>query len=109
MILLYGSALSNFSGCKALNPDRDNLPPLDPKDAFLVTDPGSSSGPFINGPSSSNIPATPTHVPWLRKTEYLSKEGVLKTPGHESYVASLVVPLYSVLKRPQETGNVHPH
>ncbi|KIJ59225.1 hypothetical protein HYDPIDRAFT_44133 [Hydnomerulius pinastri MD-312] len=64
----------------ALNPDPANLPELDPKDRFLLGDPSASSTPFTNGTapvsaSGSSAPL-PVHVPWLRKTEYLSREGV---------------------------------
>ncbi|KAF5383624.1 hypothetical protein D9615_003557 [Tricholomella constricta] len=65
-----------------LNPDPLNLPPLDPKDAFLLGDISAASGSYMNG--SSNTPATPlAHVPWLRKTEYISREGVQRSGGHE--------------------------
>ncbi|KAF8239312.1 RNA polymerase II-associated protein [Tricholoma matsutake] len=68
----------------ALNPDSHNLPLLDPKDADLLIDPTSSSGQYANGPSGANGPPTPlAHVPWLRKTEYISREGVLRSSNHE--------------------------
>ncbi|KAG6856220.1 hypothetical protein H0H87_006371 [Tephrocybe sp. NHM501043] len=64
-----------------LNPDPHNLPILDPKDAFLLGD-STSSGPYTNGSSSSA--ATPlAHVPWLRKTEYISRESSQRSSGHE--------------------------
>ncbi|KAI0716029.1 RNA polymerase II-associated [Cerioporus squamosus] len=61
-----------------INPDPNNLPKLDPKDQFLLGDPATSAGPFLGaGPSSGT--ATPLsavpHVAWLRKTEYLSRDG----------------------------------
>ncbi|RDX54366.1 RNA polymerase II-associated [Lentinus brumalis] len=61
-----------------INPDPKNLPKLDPKDQFLLGDPATSSGAFLGaGPSSGA--ATPLssvpHVAWLRKTEYLSRDG----------------------------------
>ncbi|KAF8556690.1 Paf1-domain-containing protein [Imleria badia] len=63
-----------------LNPDPENLPPLDPKDRFLLGDPSANSAPYTNGAASvsgsgASTPL-PAHVPWLRKTEYLSREGV---------------------------------
>ncbi|KAF8074937.1 RNA polymerase II-associated protein [Lyophyllum atratum] len=65
-----------------LNPDPLNLPPLDPKDAFLLGDISAASGSYQNG--SLHTPATPlAHVPWLRKTEYISREGVQRSGGHE--------------------------
>ncbi|KAG6853882.1 hypothetical protein C0991_000347 [Blastosporella zonata] len=65
-----------------LNPDPTNLPFLDPKDAFLVGDFSAPSGPYTNGSSSSA--ATPlAHVPWLRKTEYISRESSQRSGGHE--------------------------
>lgn len=67
----------------ALNPDPDNLPPLDPKDRFLLGDPSLSSVPFAtsspSGPAPSSSISTPAHVPWLRKTEYISREGVQRS------------------------------
>ncbi|KAF9218506.1 RNA polymerase II-associated protein [Gyrodon lividus] len=67
----------------ALNPDPDNLPPLDPKDRFLLGDPSASSTPYTNGvaPPSASGSSTPlpAHVSWLRKTEYLSREGVQRS------------------------------
>ncbi|KAG0699894.1 RNA polymerase II-associated [Suillus ampliporus] len=69
-----------------LNPDPDNLPPLDPKDRFLLGDPSASATPYTNGaiptPSGTSTPLPP-HVPWLRKTEYLSREGVQRTPSSQ--------------------------
>ena len=67
-----------------LNPDIKNLPELDPKDDFLLADPSSSTGTYpINGSQSGSINGHPTHVPWLRKTEYISREGVQKTGVQE--------------------------
>lgn len=72
---------------QALNPSIHDLPILDPKDADLLLDPASSSGQYANGPSGTNGPATPlAHVPWLRKTEYISREGVMRSSNHEPYV-----------------------
>ncbi|KAG6908957.1 hypothetical protein DXG01_002563 [Tephrocybe rancida] len=63
-----------------LNPDPQNLPPLDPKDAFLLGD-STPSGSYTNG----SISATPlANVPWLRKTEYISRESSQKSSGHET-------------------------
>ncbi|KAG1811506.1 RNA polymerase II-associated [Suillus subaureus] len=68
-----------------LNPDPDNLPSLDPKDRFLLSDPSASAAPYPNGPTiSGTLSPLPPHVPWLRKTEYLSREGVQRTSSHES-------------------------
>ncbi|KAG1840449.1 RNA polymerase II-associated [Suillus subluteus] len=68
-----------------LNPDPDNLPSLDPKDRFLLSDPSASAAPYTNGPTTSGtVTPVPAHVPWLRKTEYLSREGVQRTSTHES-------------------------
>ncbi|EGN96729.1 hypothetical protein SERLA73DRAFT_184888 [Serpula lacrymans var. lacrymans S7.3] len=74
-----------------LNPDQYNLPALDPKDRFLLGDPATTPGPYLNGNSSAvgsgaSTPL-PVHVPWLRKTEYISREGVqrsasLQEPKH---------------------------
>ncbi|KAG1850697.1 RNA polymerase II-associated [Suillus subluteus] len=68
-----------------LNPDPDSLPSLDPKDRFLLSDPSASAAPYANGPTTSGtVTPVPAHVPWLRKTEYLSREGVQRTSTHES-------------------------
>ncbi|KZT25259.1 hypothetical protein NEOLEDRAFT_1156439 [Neolentinus lepideus HHB14362 ss-1] len=58
-----------------LNPDPKYRPQLDPEDQFLLGDPSATQMP-----TSSSMPSTPhaAHVPWLRKTEYLSREGVSK-------------------------------
>ncbi|TDL23983.1 RNA polymerase II-associated protein [Rickenella mellea] len=65
----------------ALNPDPRNVPPLDPKDQFLLGEPSSFGGPYVNGSSGSStpVPSMP-HVSWLRKTEYISREGVNRAP-----------------------------
>ncbi|KAL6308280.1 RNA polymerase II-associated [Sparassis latifolia] len=68
-----------------VNPDPEDVPPLDPKDQFLLADPGSSSGTFMNHgfPSSGSGSLTPSssmpQVAWLRKTEYISREGVSRS------------------------------
>ncbi|KAG6812735.1 hypothetical protein H0H92_000952 [Tricholoma furcatifolium] len=73
-----------------LNPDLNNLPPLDPKDTFLLGDSGASAGPFTNGASSST--ATPlAHVSWLRKTEYISRESSQRSSGQEKQVQAAAV------------------
>ncbi|KAF9499332.1 hypothetical protein BDN71DRAFT_1441928 [Pleurotus eryngii] len=53
----------------SLNPTLENAPKLDPKDAFLLGDP-ASGGPYANGHSTT--PQLPSHVSWLRKTEYIT-------------------------------------
>ena len=91
--------LENSLDIKALNPDPQNLPRLDPKDAFLLGDPSSSTGTYTNGAhtgptaSSSNAIA---NVPWLRKTEYLSRESNQRAPAsQESCVPSFQVVVYA--------------
>lgn len=66
-----------------LNPDPNDLPKLDSKDQFLLGDPASSAGSFL-GPGPSSGASTPLsssvpHVPWLRKTEYLSRDGATRS------------------------------
>ncbi|KAF8159557.1 RNA polymerase II-associated protein [Crassisporium funariophilum] len=72
----------------SLNPDPLNLPVLDPKDTFLLADPSSSTGAYGmsgNVPGSMNGHSTPlAHVPWLRKTEYISREGVQRSGVQET-------------------------
>ncbi|KIM90575.1 hypothetical protein PILCRDRAFT_47121, partial [Piloderma croceum F 1598] len=67
----------------ALNPDPHDLPLLDPKDKFLLGDPSSTpGGPYTNGAATPGTSAPlPVHVPWLRKTEYISREGVQRGSG----------------------------
>ncbi|KAJ3510057.1 hypothetical protein NLJ89_g4888 [Agrocybe chaxingu] len=76
-----------------LNPDPRNLPKLDPKDAFLLADPSSSTGAYpVNGgshPSSTSVHTTPranANVSWLRKTEYISRDSTqrngIQEPKH---------------------------
>lgn len=77
----------------ALNPDLTNLPPLDPKDAFLLADPSSTGAYPSNGSSqsgSSNIQPTLANVSWLRKTEYISRESSQRQGGQEPYVIPLI-------------------
>lgn len=76
----------------ALNPDLMNLPPLDPKDAFLLADPSSTGAYPNNGSSqsgSSTIQPTLANVSWLRKTEYISRESSQRQGGQEPYVIPL--------------------
>jgi RNA polymerase II-associated factor 1 len=70
---------------QALNPDPDDPPNLDPEDAALLLDPSSSpSTPYTNGSQSNPSTPLPTHVPWLRKTEYISREVVQRSsPAQE--------------------------
>ncbi|KAG2110388.1 RNA polymerase II-associated [Suillus discolor] len=68
-----------------LNPDPDNLPSLDPKDRLLLGDPSTYATPYTIPTTSGTSTPLPPHVPWLRKTEYLSREGVQRTSSsHES-------------------------
>ncbi|KNZ74604.1 RNA polymerase II-associated protein 1 like protein [Termitomyces sp. J132] len=71
-----------------LNPDLHNLPPLDPKDAFLLGD-LTQSGSYPNGSSGSGTPLA--HVPWLRKTEYISRESSQRSGGQEQKQAQATV------------------
>lgn len=79
----------------ALNPDPDNLPALDPKDRFLLGDPSANAAPHSNGavPVSGSGASTPlpAHVPWLRKTEYISREGVQRGSSSQDMYALLRV------------------
>lgn len=85
--MIHGADLHALWGGLALNPDPSNLPKLDPKDALLLSDILSSTGIATNNLSGSS--ASMTHVPWLRKTEYISREGVLRTSSQETYVLLL--------------------
>jgi RNA polymerase II-associated factor 1 len=88
-VLLIGACVCSFERFVALNPDPHDLPLLDPKDKFLLGDPSSTpGGPYTNGASTPGASAPlPVHVPWLRKTEYISREGVQRGSGtQEPYV-----------------------
>ncbi|KXN92386.1 hypothetical protein AN958_07004 [Leucoagaricus sp. SymC.cos] len=73
----------------ALNPDPLNLPKLDPKDAFLLSDPSTSTGITSSVGSNSGSSTPLAHVPWLRKTEYISREGVLRTSSQDAKTIQL--------------------
>lgn len=80
----------------ALNPDPNNLPRLDPKDAFLLGDPSSSTGAYTNGSNAG--PATTSsnnlgNVTWLRKTEYLSRESNQRNPISQEPCVTYSIPL----------------
>src|ERR1700722_9378616 len=67
-----------------LNPDPNDLPVLDPEDASLLLDPLASPAPYSSN-DSNPVQSTPPHVPWLRRTEYLSREVVSRSStAHES-------------------------
>jgi RNA polymerase II-associated factor 1 len=81
-----------------MNPDPQRLPRLDPKDAFLMGDAGGAatfagaggsgfSAPVSSGPST---PAPAAFVPWLRKTEYISRESRSNATTNEPYVLQLL-------------------
>ncbi|KAI0035318.1 RNA polymerase II-associated [Vararia minispora EC-137] len=82
---LWGDSASDA----ALNPDSQHRPVLDPRDQALLLDPSSSSS-HTNGdaprPSLRGVPATPSNVTWLRKTEYLSRDtaALSRTPTAEA-------------------------
>ncbi|KAF8522988.1 RNA polymerase II-associated [Gautieria morchelliformis] len=65
----------------ALHPSPLNKPELDPEDQFLVSDSFATPGQLTNGalsggPSTGSPGPGTAHVPWLRKTEYISREGI---------------------------------
>ncbi|KAF8518949.1 RNA polymerase II-associated [Hysterangium stoloniferum] len=77
----------------ALNPSSLNKPELDPEDQFLVSDnfamPGQLSNGQLPGTPSMNSPGPSTaHVPWLRKTEYISREGMHKSQSSQEAKAA---------------------
>ena len=63
-----------------LNPDPNNLPELDPKDAFLVSD-LLSAHPNTASQASTSAAGPSMNVPWLRKTEYLSSNSTASIPA----------------------------
>ncbi|KAI9434545.1 RNA polymerase II-associated [Russula earlei] len=66
---------------RALNPDPRNPPLLDPKDQALLLDPAGNALDFGrhhthhgHGHHAVGTPPVATHVSWLRKTEYISRD-----------------------------------
>ncbi|KAJ6484957.1 RNA polymerase II-associated protein [Mycena vulgaris] len=68
---------------KELNPSASDLPVLDPEDAELLAELAPPSATFNGQTASGPSTPLPIHVPWLRKTEYISREGVQRSGGHE--------------------------
>ncbi|PPQ90767.1 hypothetical protein CVT25_010156 [Psilocybe cyanescens] len=73
----------------SLNPDIHDLPKLDPKDVFLLADPSSATGAYPPNASTPNPDrltyGTPiANVPWLRKTEYISRENMQRSGIQET-------------------------
>ncbi|KAJ7625520.1 RNA polymerase II-associated protein [Roridomyces roridus] len=68
-----------------LNPDPYDLPVLDPDDAALMAElaPPAAGNAFSNGVASGSSTPLPSHVSWLRKTEYISREGVQRAGAQE--------------------------
>ncbi|KAK7025064.1 RNA polymerase II-associated protein 1 [Favolaschia claudopus] len=68
-----------------LNPDPNDLPLLDPEDAALLEEVAPATPAFgTNGHSASGASTPlPAHVSWLRKTEYISREGVQRSGAQE--------------------------
>jgi RNA polymerase II-associated factor 1 len=80
-IYALGTALQLQSAISPdLNPDPNNLPELDPKDAFLVSDLASAYGPSASQVSTA-ASGPSMNVPWLRKTEYLSSSSTANIPA----------------------------
>lgn len=75
-----------------LNPDPYNLPLLDPEDAALLAELAPAAPSFGGNSQTASGPSTPlpAHVPWLRKTEYISREGVQRSGAHESCVSIFI-------------------
>nr|GAT56828.1 predicted protein [Mycena chlorophos] len=76
-----------------LNPDPNNLPELDPEDAALLEELAPATS-YANGQPTNGAPSLPTHVSWLRKTEYISREGIQRStnaPEHKTVVANIDV------------------
>ncbi len=79
-----------FTSILELNPNPKNAPPIDPRDAFMLDE--TSLHAQANGSSyASAAPSTP-QVSWLRKTEYISKEGVNRAPISHDLCVCLQVP-----------------
>jgi len=67
-----------------------NKPELDPEDQFLVSDTYAIPGQSTNGHGTpSGTPGPAAHIPWLRKTEYITREGSHRSSAQESCVISL--------------------
>lgn len=69
-------------------PDINNLPTLDPKDAWLASETAPPPSTYANNHASSSYAtpakATPstTYVPWLRRTEYISREATHRSSSN---------------------------
>ncbi|KAJ7091503.1 RNA polymerase II-associated protein [Mycena belliarum] len=68
-----------------LNPRESDLPLLDPEDAALLEELAPAPAAFNGHGHAPSGPSTPlpAHVPWLRKTEYISREGVQRSGAQE--------------------------
>ncbi|OCH87800.1 hypothetical protein OBBRIDRAFT_813951 [Obba rivulosa] len=78
-----------------LNPSPDNLPKLDPKDQFLLSD-AALSTPFTGGSgfgAGSSTSSPMPHVAWLRKTEYISRETVSRSSASQEAKQNTDVPI----------------
>ncbi len=79
-----------FTTILELNSNPKNAPLIDPRDAFMLDE--TSLHAQANGSSyASAAPSTP-QVSWLRKTEYISKEGVNRAPISHDLCVCLQVP-----------------
>lgn len=88
----------------ALNPELDAAPLLDPKDQFLLLDPSSSSGFGASDPlrAGSGTSTPIAHVPWLRKTEYISRDSASTVPKisqGDAYVLPSMTPIFCLVHR----------
>lgn len=91
---LYYQSYGHFT--LELNPDPLNPPKLDPKDQLLLVDPTSITSSYAStGGAGTSTPAPMPNVTWLRKTEYITREGINRSSSNvESYVAVIRYPCF---------------
>ncbi|TFK74984.1 RNA polymerase II-associated protein [Pluteus cervinus] len=81
---VYESLWEEDADDSELNPDPLRLPKSDPRDAFLLGDIVSAPTPYTNGQHSGPSTSAPlAHVPWLRKTEYISRDSSQRSNTQE--------------------------
>lgn len=81
--------LSTNKKSLALNPDPDNLPPVDPRDDFMLE--GFSAQAGSSRPGSQTPGSQPLQVTWLRRTEYVTSKDSARVQALTRYVSCLSI------------------
>jgi RNA polymerase II-associated factor 1 len=69
--ILISLKLITHIASSELNPDPDNLAPVDPRDEFMLEGFSAQAG-MSRQSSQSTSGSQPLHVSWLRRTEYVT-------------------------------------